>query len=127
MTRDVIPPRPAGPVRHPASASAGMSGSATSPNNNVFCNRAFYAHDSDEEASFTDNEKSSWKHDDFMMIIFVEAENMKINMVALHDSHHHPHKVQLFGMKLSAYLNIFLTSFFYLLLQKLISSNYERQ
>ena len=31
MTRDVIPPRPAGPDRHPASASAGEAGSATSP------------------------------------------------------------------------------------------------
>ena len=31
MIRDVIPPRPAGPDRHPASASAGLAGSATSP------------------------------------------------------------------------------------------------
>ena len=31
MTRDVIPPRPAGPDRHPASASAGLAGPATSP------------------------------------------------------------------------------------------------
>ena len=31
MTRDVIPTRPAGPDRHPASASAGLAGSATSP------------------------------------------------------------------------------------------------